>query len=70
MTRKVRSDCTVGSLEKKLNIPNCITNPSGRNTRSDKLIKNLRKDFEIIKSKFLQLSKQKEEFGLVVLPKK
>ena len=43
MTRKVRSDCTVGSLEKKLNIPNCITNPSGRNTRSDKLIKNLRK---------------------------
>ena len=46
MTRKVRSDCTVGSLEKKLNIPNCITNPSGRNTRSDKLIKNLRKDFE------------------------
>ena len=49
-----------------LQIADLVVTPIGRYV----LGKNLRKDFEIIKSKFLQLSKQKEEFGLVVLPKK
>ena len=47
MTRKIRSDCTVGSLEKKLGIlPGSFRNPNGRDTRSDKLLGTLRKEFE------------------------
>ncbi len=49
-----------------LQIADLIVSPIGRYV----LGKNLKKDFEIIKSKFLQLSKQQEEFGLVILPKK
>ena len=47
--RKIRDDCTVGSAEKilkKLGVPMSLTNPNGRNTRSDKKMKNFRKDYE------------------------
>ena len=47
MARKIRSDCTVGSLEKKLGIlPGSFRNPNGRDTRSDKQLGTLRKEFE------------------------
>lgn len=47
MARKVRSDCRVGSLEKKLGLPfGTIRNKNGRKTRSDKMIGTIRKEFE------------------------
>ncbi len=46
MARKVRSDCTIGSLEKKLNLPaGSFRNKDGRDTRSDKLVGTLRKEY-------------------------
>lgn len=37
MTRKIRSDCTVGAFEKKTGLPaGTICNKNGRDTRSDK----------------------------------
>lgn len=52
MARKVRGDCTVGSLEKNLGIkPGSFRNPDGRDTRSDKLLRTLRKEFENSKKK-------------------
>ena len=45
--RKLRSDCRVGTAEKKLGLPaGSIRNPNGRDARSDKKIGTLRKDFE------------------------
>ena len=45
MTRKTRSDCTVGSFEKKHGLPKgTIRNENGRDTRSDKLIGTIRKE--------------------------
>ena len=45
--RKVRSDCTVGSFEKSRGLPpGTIRNLDGRDTRSDKLIGTIRKEFE------------------------
>ena len=45
MVRQVRSDCTVGSFEKKNNLPpGTIRNKDGRDTRSDKLIRTIRKE--------------------------
>lgn len=45
MARSVRSDCTVGTFEKKNNLPaGTIRNPNGRDTRSDKLIRTIRKE--------------------------
>jgi hypothetical protein len=41
--RKIRSDSTVKSAEKRLGIENSIRNPDGTNARSDKLIGTLRK---------------------------
>lgn len=49
-----------------LQIADLVVSPIGRYV----LGKNLKKDFEIIKSKFLQLSIHQEEFGLIILPKK
>lgn len=49
-----------------IQIADLIVSPIGRYV----LGKTMKKDFEIIKSKFLELSKDKEEFGLVILPKK
>lgn len=47
MARKVRSDIKVGNLEKKLGVaPGTFRNPNGRDTRSDKLLGTLRKEFE------------------------
>ena len=47
MPRKVRSDCTVGTFEKKNGLPpGTIRNPDGRDTRSDKLIGTIRKEAE------------------------
>jgi len=47
MTRKVRSDCTVGTFEKKNGIPpGTIRNEGGRDTRSDKKIGTIRKQAE------------------------
>lgn len=44
--RRVRSDCTVGSFEKKNNLPpGTIRNKNGRDTRSDKLIGTIRKEY-------------------------
>ncbi|MCR5833875.1 MAG: hypothetical protein K6G55_04415 [Selenomonadaceae bacterium] len=45
MSRQVRSDCTVGTFEKKNNLPpGTIRNPNGRDTRSDKKIGTIRKE--------------------------
>ena len=45
MARKVRSDKTVGKLEKKAGLPDgAIRNKSGRNSRSDKTLKTIRKE--------------------------
>lgn len=38
MTRKIRSDCKVGTVEKLIGMPGLFRNPDGRDTRSDKLI--------------------------------
>lgn len=46
-TRKIRSDCTVGTLEKKCGLPEgTIRNKDGRDTRSDKKIGTIRKEAE------------------------
>lgn len=45
MRRKIKSDCTVGSLEKNLGLPaGTVRNKDGRDTRSDKLIGTIRKE--------------------------
>lgn len=45
MARKVRSDCTVGTLEKKWGVPaGTIRNRDGRDTRSDKKVGTIRKE--------------------------
>ncbi len=45
--RKVRSDKQVGNLEKDLGLPpGTIRNEDGRDTRSDKLVKTIRKEKE------------------------
>ena len=45
--RKIRSDCRVGTLEKKYGLPSgAIRNPDGRDARADKKIGTLRKDWE------------------------
>lgn len=47
MARKIRSDCTVGSLEKNYGLPpGTIRNKDGRDTRSDKKVGTLRKEAE------------------------
>lgn len=47
MGRQVRSDCTVGTFEKKNNLPpGTIRNPDGRDTRSDKKIGTIRKEYK------------------------
>ncbi len=47
MARQIRGDIQIGNLEKKLGIlPGSFRNPNGRDTRSDKLLKTLRKEFE------------------------
>ncbi|MCI4345926.1 MAG: hypothetical protein L3K07_04150 [Thermoplasmata archaeon] len=41
--RKIRSDATVGTVEKKLGVPaGTFRNADGRDTRSDKKLKNVR----------------------------
>lgn len=43
--RRTRSDCTVGSFEKKYGLPpGTIRNKDGRDTRSDKKIGTIRKE--------------------------
>jgi len=43
--RKTRSDCTVGTFEKKHGLPpGTIRNKNGRDTRSDKKIGTIRKE--------------------------
>ena len=43
--RKTRSDCTVGTFEKKHGLPpGTLQNKNGRDTRSDKLIGTIRKE--------------------------
>ena len=43
--RKLRSDCTVGTAEKKLGLPaGTFRNRNGRDTRSDKKIGTIRKN--------------------------
>lgn len=47
MARKTRSDCTVGTFEKKNGLPpGTMRNPDGRDTRSDKKIGTIRKEAE------------------------
>ena len=47
MGRSVRSDCTVGTFEKKNKLPpGTIRNKDGRDTRSDKKIGTIRKEGE------------------------
>ena len=45
MVRKIRSDCQIGTLEKKLGLIGVFRNKNGRNTRSDKKLGTLRKEF-------------------------
>lgn len=43
--RKTRSDCTVGTFEKKEGLPpGSIRNSDGTDARSDKLIRTMRKE--------------------------
>ena len=52
MPRKVRSDCTVGAFEQSRGLPpGTIRNADGRDTRSDKLIRTIRKEAERRKRK-------------------
>ena len=52
MPRKTRSDCTVGTFEKKHGLPpGTIRNVDGRDTRSDKKIGTIRKEAEKTNSK-------------------
>ena len=45
MSRKVRSDCTVGTFERIHDLPpGTIQNANGRDTRSDKKIGTIRKE--------------------------
>jgi hypothetical protein len=45
MTRKTRSDCRVGTFEKKHDLPpGTIRNENGRDTRSDKKIGTIRQE--------------------------
>ena len=45
--RKTRSDCTVGTFEKKNGLPpGTIRNPNGRDTRSDKKIGTIRREYD------------------------
>ncbi len=45
MVRKTRSDCTVGTFERKHGLPpGTIRNPDGRDTRSDKTIGAIRRE--------------------------
>lgn len=47
VARKTRSDCTVGTFEKKHGLPpGTIRNDNGRDTRSDKKIGTIRKERE------------------------
>lgn len=44
--RKTRSDCRVGTFEKTRGLPaGSLRNPNGKDTRSDKKIGTLRKDW-------------------------
>lgn len=50
--KKTRSDCTVGTFEKTRGLPpGSIRNPDGRDTRSDKLIGTIRKEYDSKKNK-------------------
>jgi hypothetical protein len=50
--RRTRSDCTVGTLEKKQGLePGTIRNPDGSNARSDKQIGTIRKERAKMNSK-------------------
>lgn len=45
MARKLRSDCTVKTAEKKMGLPpGTIRNPNGRDTRGDKRIGTIREE--------------------------
>lgn len=45
MARRIRSDCTVGTAEKKWGLPaGTFRNKNGRDTRSDKKIGTIRKE--------------------------
>lgn len=45
--RRTRSDCTVGTFEKKHGLPpGALRNKNGRDTRSDKRIGSIRKEAE------------------------
>jgi hypothetical protein len=44
--RRIRSDSTVKSAERRLGLKDGIKNPDGTNARSDKKIGTLRKEFE------------------------
>jgi len=47
MARKTRSDCTVGTFERKNGLPpGTIRNEDGRDTRSDKKIGTIRKEHD------------------------
>jgi hypothetical protein len=50
MARKIRSDITVGTLEKKLGVPDgSFRHEGGRDMRSDKQLGTLRKEAEKVK---------------------
>ncbi|MDR1217162.1 MAG: hypothetical protein LBJ99_01090 [Oscillospiraceae bacterium] len=50
MARKIRSDITVGALEKKLGVPDgSFRHEGGRDMRSDKQLGTLRKEAEKVK---------------------
>ncbi|MBR3864138.1 MAG: hypothetical protein IKJ19_03345 [Clostridia bacterium] len=46
MARRIRSDCKIGTIEKRNGIPNAIFKPNGKNARSDMNLGTLRKLFE------------------------
>jgi hypothetical protein len=44
MARKIRSDATVGAIEKRLGASGIFRNKDGRDTRSDKRLGTIRKE--------------------------
>jgi hypothetical protein len=47
MSRKIRSDIRVGTLEKQLGVaPGTIKNPNGSDARSDKKLLTLQKEYK------------------------
>ncbi len=46
MARKIRSDCTIGTIEKRIGAPGLFRHENGRDMRSDKQVGTIRREAE------------------------